>query len=164
MRKQTWKSARGVVVAMVMMAVYAGTLAAQGPAGAGALIGSWDVLVTARDCETGAALPFIPVFPAVMTYDRGGTMQETDLGGPFVVRLPGQGVWAIDTARTYTAAFRYLNFAPDRTFIGTNVVRSSITLEAGGDQYTSVDTLEVLDPAGNVVAGGCATTSAKRFK
>ena len=127
------------------------------------LIGSWDVLVTARDCETGAPIPFIPVFPAMMTYDQGGTMQESDLGGPGIIRLQGHGVWRHQIGRQYSAAFRFLNFLPDRTFIGTNVVRSSVSVSLDGNEYTSTDTVEILDPNGGVVATGCATTIATRF-
>ena len=128
------------------------------------LIGSWDVQVTARDCETGTPIPFIPVFPAMMTYDQGGTMQETDLGGPGVVRLQGHGVWRHQIGRQYSSAFRYLNFLPDRTFIGTNVVRSSVTVSLDGNEYTSTDTLEILDANGVVIGTGCATAVATRFQ
>ena len=128
------------------------------------LIGSWDVRVTARDCGTGEPIPFIPVFPAMMTYDQGGTMQETDLGGPGIVRLQGHGVWQHQIARQYSAAFRFLNFLPDRTFIGTNVIRSSVTVSLDGNGYTSTDTLEVLDANGVVIGMGCSTTVATRFQ
>ena len=128
------------------------------------LIGSWDVRVTARDCDTGAPVPFIPVFPAMLTYDQGGTMQESDLGGPGIIRLQGHGVWQHQIGRQYSAAFRFLNFLPDRTFIGTNVVRSSVTVSLGGNEYTSTDAVEILDPNGVVIGTGCATTVATRFQ
>jgi len=91
-------------------------------------------------------------------------MDQTDLGGPFLVRLPGQGVWSHEVGRQYYAAFRFLNFNPDRTFAGTNVVRSAISLGPGGNEYTSSDTIEILDANGNVVSTGCATTAATRFE
>ena len=91
-------------------------------------------------------------------------MQETDLGGPGVVRLQGHGVWQHQIGRQYSAAFRFLNFLPDRTFIGTNVVRSSVTVSLDGNGYTSTDTLEVLDANGVVVGTGCATAAATRFQ
>jgi hypothetical protein len=128
------------------------------------LVGSWDVRVTARDCETGAPIPFIPVFPAIMTYQQGGTMQETDLGGPGLVRLPGHGIWERQTGREYSSAFRFLNFNPDRSFAGSNVIRANISLSQSGDEYNSTDTLQILDANGDVVATGCATQTATRFK
>ncbi len=127
------------------------------------LVGSWDVRVTIRDCETGTPLFG---FPAMMTYNQGGTMQESDLGAPVLVRLNGHGVWRHQTGRQYSSAFRWLNFNPDRTFAGTNVVRQAISLGADGDTYTSTDTNEVLDANGEVIPGtrACATETATRFR
>ena len=163
--KRQLKTIGGATFAILVVAVIAQVwVSAQVQRGDQGLIGSWDERVTARDCATGTPIPFIPVFPAMLTYDQGGTMQETDLGGPGIVRLQGHGVWQHQIGRQYSAAFRWLNFLPDRTFIGSNVVRSSITVSLGGDEYTSTDTVELLDPDGNVLATGCATTVATRFR
>ena len=164
MKKRILKTLGGASLAIVALAVFAQVWVSAQKNSEQSLIGSWDVLVTARDCETGAPIPFIPVFPAHMTYAQGGTMQETDLGGPGLVRLPGHGVWRHQVGRQYNAAFRFLNFAPDRTFVGSNVVRSSISLSLGGDEYASTDTLEILNADGQVVETGCATTVATRFE
>jgi hypothetical protein len=93
-------------------------------------------------------------------------MEETDLGPPGTVRLPGQGVWDHQNGREYSAAFRVLNFNLDRTFAGTGVVREAITLGQGGDTYTATATFEFLDANGNLIpgAGGCGTETATRFK
>ncbi len=88
------------------------------------LIGSWDVQVSIRDCQSGE---FLFGFPAMITYNQGGTMQESDLGAPVLTRLNGHGVWERQHGRQYSAAFRWLNFNPDRTFAGTSVVRSAIS-------------------------------------
>ncbi len=125
------------------------------------LVGSWDVQVTIRDCQTGTVLFG---FPATMTYDQGGTMQQTDLGGPGLVRLPGHGVWERQHGRQYAAAFRFLNFNPDRTFAGRNVVRSAISLGHGDNEYSSTDTVEILDANGNLIVRACATSTATRFQ
>lgn len=100
-----------------------GTLAqvlvsAQGTGSERSLVGSWDVTVTIRDCQSGIALFD---FPAMITYGEDGTMQESDLGGPGLTRLNGHGVWQHQNGRQYSAAYRWLNFNPDRTFAGTNV-------------------------------------------
>ena len=99
-----------------------------------------------------------------MTYNQGGTTEETDLGGPVLVRLPGHGVWRHQIGRQYSAAFRFLNFNPDRTFAGTNVVRSAISLGLSGSEYSSTDTLEVFDANGTLILSGCATSTATRFE
>src|SRR5258705_8510642 len=114
MKKQMLKTIGGVLLT-IFVAVFAQVWASAQEQNGNepTLVGSWDVRVTARDCQTGAPIPFIPIFPAIMTYDQGGTMQETDLGGPGSVRLPGHGVWERQNGRQYSAAFRFLNFNPD---------------------------------------------------
>lgn len=153
-----------ILVAVVVLFAQHWVFAQDQPGNEPTLIGSWDVQVTARDCQTGTPIPFIPVFPALVTYEQGGTMQQTDLGGPGLVRLPGQGVWKRQSSRQYSAAFRFLNFNFDRTFAGTNVVRSAISLSHSGNEYASTDTVEILDANGNVIAMGCATEMATRFQ
>lgn len=168
MNKQILKVIGGASLAILMLATFAllsvsaNESLQDGNGGIGrTLVGSWDVQVTSRDCQTGAA--FFS-FPAMTTYHQGGTMQETDLGGPGLVRLPAHGVWERQNGRQFTASFRFLNFAPDRTFVGTSVIRSSITLSQSGNEYTSTDTLEVLDANGTVIGGGCGTETATRFE
>jgi hypothetical protein len=163
MKKRILKAVGGAALAIVMLAVFAQVwVSAQGQNGnEPTLVGSWDVQVTIRDCQSGT--PFFS-FPAMMTYSQGGTMQETDLGGPGLVRLPGHGVWERQNGRQYSAAFRFLNFNPDRTFAGTNVIRSAISLSQSGNEYTSTGTVEILDANGNVIGSGCATETATRFE
>jgi hypothetical protein len=165
MKRQIVKVIGGVSLTILVVVLAQFWVSAQEQTGnEPAVVGSWDARITSRDCETGAPIPFIPVFPAIITYDKGGTMQETDLGGPGLVRLPGHGVWKRENGRQNSAAFRFLNFNLDRSFAGTNVIRSAITLSTSGNEYTSTDTLEVLDANGNVIFRGCATQTATRFQ
>jgi hypothetical protein len=165
MKRQIVKVIGGVSLTILVVVLAQFWVSAQEQTGnEPTLVGSWDVRITSRDCETGTPIPFIPVFPAIITYDKGGTMQETDLGGPGLVRLPGHGVWKRENGRQNSAAFRFLNFNLDRSFVGTNVIRSAITLSNSGNEYTSTDTLEVLDANGNVIVRGCATQTATRFQ
>ena len=164
MKKQIIKTIGVGAVAVVALAVFAQVwVSGQVQKSERGLSGSWDVQVTPRNCETGMPLP-VPVFPAHMTYEQDGTMQETDLGPPGTIRLPGHGIWGHQIARQYSAAFRYLRFAPDRTFIGTNVIRSSITVSLGGNEYTSTDAVEIRDSNGTLTMTGCATQTATRFE
>jgi len=163
MNRQILKAIGGVSLA-ILVAVFAQVwVSAQEQAGnEPSLVGSWDAKITGRDCETGTPGPFS--FPALVTYAQGGTMQETDLGGPGLVRLPGHGIWERKSGRQYSAAFRFLNFNLDRTFAGTNVISSAISLSHSGNEYTSSDSLEVLDANGNVVFRACSTQTATRFR
>ena len=175
MKKQILKAIGGVSVAILMLAVFAqvrvsaqdndNELLQNGNVGnEQSLVGSWDVTISIVSCQNPAIVFFS--FPATITYHQGGTMQESDLGGPGIVRLLGHGVWERQRGRRYSAAFRWLNFLPDRTPAGKNVVRETIRLGRGGDTYTSTNTVEVLDANGNVIpgAGGCGTETATRFE
>lgn len=175
MKKQILKAIGGVSVAILMLAVFAqvrvsaqdndNELLQNGNVGnEQSLVGSWDVTISIVSCQNPAIVFFS--FPATITYNQGGTMQESDLGGPGIVRLLGHGVWERQRGRRYSAAFRWLNFLPDRTPAGKNVVRETIRLGRGGDTYTSTATVVALDANGNVIpgAGGCGTETATRFE
>jgi hypothetical protein len=163
MRKQILKASSGASLAILLLAVSA---LVQVPARAQdgnekGLTGSWDVTVTARDCQNGTPLFS---FLAVQTYNKGGTMQASNLGAPGVTYLDSHGVWEHGKGRQYSLAFRVLKYNPDGTYAGRDVIRDVISLDIGGDTYTSTGTVDILDPNGNVLFSGCATTTAMRFK
>ena len=139
--------------------------AAQAEAGR-TLVGSWDVTVTPRDCATGDPAPFPPPFYGMQTYNLGGTMTESDAGIPGnpIKRVGGQGVWANTGGREYSLAWRVYNFNPDGSPAGKDVIRDVITLGKDGNSYSSTGTVEIYDPAGNLLLTGCATTAAARFE
>lgn len=159
MKKQILKAIGGASLAMLVLFTQV-TVPAQVQNGNG-LVGTWDVQVTIRDCQTGTPLFG---FPSMITYNQGGTLQESDLGGPGIVRLLAHGVWSHQTGREYTSAFQFLIFNLDRSFAGKNVVRSAITLGPSGNDYIGTDTGELFDANGNLVSKGCATTVATRFQ
>ena len=163
MKKQILKTIGGASLVIVMLAVFAQVWVSaqvQNDNEQG-LTGSWDVTVTARDCESGAPLFS---FLAVQTYNQGGTMQASSLGAPGTVRLDGHGVWKHIKGRQYSVAFRVLKYNLDGTFAGKDVIRDVISLDLGGDTYTSTGGVEILDPNGNLILRGCATTTATRFE
>src|ERR1700757_3609818 len=75
-----------LVLALLMPARKA--LCQQG--GGGRLDGTWDVTLTVRNCQTGAA---IVSFPEVATFMFGGTMIDSTSGRAQALKTPGQGVW-----------------------------------------------------------------------
>jgi hypothetical protein len=172
MKKQIWKAIGGLSLAILALAIFAqvrvsaqdnGSAWLQTVNGANkpSLVGTWDVQVLIRDCQTGTVLFG---FPAMITYNQDGTMQETDLGDPALVRLGGHGVWERQNGKQFSAAFRFIEFLPNRTFVKRNVVRSAITLGEGGSSYTSTDTVGFFDANGNPIGSLCATTTATRFE
>ena len=162
MKNQILKAIGGTALAILLLATFAQMrVSAQGQSGNDqGLVGSWNLQVTLRDCDTGNALVS---FPAMNTYNQGGTTQQTAVPGPEGPALPGHGVWSHQTGRHYSGAFQFFTLNPDGTF-GRVIVRSAISLGQGGNSYTSTDTAEVLDANGNLLFRACSTTTATRFE
>ena len=167
MKKQILKAVGGVSLAILVLVVFAQVwVFAQNKdsellANEQGLTGSWDVTVTARDCESGTPLFS---FLAVQTYNQGGTMEASSLGAPGIVSLDGHGVWNHVKGRQYSVAFRVFKYNLDGSFAGKDVIRDVISLDLGGATYTSTGGVEILDPNGNLILRGCATTTATRFE
>jgi len=126
------------------------------------LVGSWNLVVSLRDCETGTVLVS---FPAMSTYNQGGTTQQIAIPPePGVTALPGHGVWSHQTGRHYSGAFQVFGLNPNGTLASRLIVRSAIRLGLGGDSYTSTDTAEVLNANGDLLFRACSTTTATRFQ
>jgi hypothetical protein len=164
MKKRVLKLVVGLSVAVLTLTVFTRVWVPVQADGGRGLVGSWDVVVTPRDCATGNPAPFPPAFPAMQTYHLGGTMQIDVNGTPDVTRVGNQGVWSHSGGREYTIAWRAYKFNPDGSPAGKDVIRDVITLGWGGDTYTSTGTVEIYNPAGNVVFIGCATTNGTRFE
>jgi hypothetical protein len=163
MKKQLLKALGVVSLAFLLLAVSAQarvSTQAQNDNEKG-LIGSWNLTVTLRDCETGT--PFVS-FSAMNTYNKGGTMQQTAVPGPESYGLPGHGVWSHLTGRNYSVAFQFFSFNPDGSYAGKVIVRSTINLGQSGDDYTSTDAAEIFNPNGDLMFRACSTTTATRFK
>ena len=167
MKKRILKVAAAASMAIVGLAVLTQVWASAqvGEVNDQGLVGSWDIAVTPRNCETGLPAPFPPPFSAVQTYNQGGTMTASVLGAPGVISLDAHGIWSHAKGRNkYVTAFRVLKFNPDGTYAGKDVVRDSISLGLDGNSYTSTGTVEIFDASGNLIVTGCATTTATRFE
>jgi hypothetical protein len=126
------------------------------------LEGSWNVLVTPRNCLTG--VPIAATTPSVLTYNYGGTMMEFGTRNSPTLRSPGQGIWSQESARHYTSAFQFFRFNADGTLAGRQIIRQEIELSESGDEFTGIATGQVLDAAGNVISSGCTIGIATRFE
>ena len=154
-----------LVILAAIAAVTVGAAFAQdlyeGQGGGGRLEGTWDTQVTIRNCQTGGA---IRTFASVGTFMSGGTMIDSTSGVPQALKTPGQGVWRHHTGDTYRFAFKSFTFDPAGNFTGWTIIRHEAVLDSKGNAYTSEGTLEVYNPAGTLVATGCASTTATRFE
>ena len=129
--------------------------------GGGRLEGTWDVQVTIRNCQTGAA---IRTFPSVGTFMSGGTTLDSTSGIPQALKTPGQGVWSHIRGNTYSFKFKSFSFDAANNFTGWTIIQHEANLDNNGDQYDSGGTAEVYAPNGTLVFTGCSTTTATRFK
>jgi hypothetical protein len=125
------------------------------------LEGTWQSVVTPRDCQTGVPAPFS--FKALTTFMQGGTMSEDGLDPSSPYRTTGHGIWQHTSGRHYTVAWMFYTFAPNGTFTGTTKVRVNKTLSRNANSLTGDGTVEVYDPNGNLVFTGCSNETATRF-
>jgi len=121
--------------------------------------GSWEALITVRDCSTSAT---ILTARGQQVFHRGGTVTDTNASPPST-RGVGFGSWRRDaTARSYTARFRFNRYNPDGSFAGTQRVTRVFTLSEDGNLQTSTNTSQTLDAAGTVLQNGCASDVSTR--
>jgi hypothetical protein len=149
-----------VVILMIsIVSVTAQSVTAQSEAPERSLVGVWVTQVTRRNCETGEP---IGTGRAQFTYAEGGTLLETI--GPSIFRSPGNGIWKREHGwNEYSFALRFMRYDATGSFVGSGVVRGTLTLDETGNHLTSTATNDVLDVNGNVIASGCATSVSTRF-
>jgi len=129
-----------------------------------ALEGTWQVVVTQRDCTTGD--PLGQPFQSLLTFANGGTMTETTDNPLFypAERSPGHGVWSFRGGARYiaaTTAFITLNGALAKT----QKITQSIVMGDDQNTFTTVKArVQFFDPMGNLLVSGCATATGVRFR
>ena len=133
-------------------------------AGARAIEGVWLPIVTITDCQTQAV---IATFPSMDIYVRGGGY--IGFGAVRQSDQIGMGAWRHAGGRNYIAQYQFFNYtpfgAPDGTPDGTLLrVSATIQLNAAGTEFSSSQTADVVDAAGNVLAQVCGTRTATRLQ
>ena len=126
--------------------------------------GVWRTAVTPRNCQTGDA---ILTLSGLFTFNQGGTMSEYGIGpgSSPALRSPGHGVWQREQGwQDYSFAFTFYRYDASGVFIGSQKVRATLELDAGGDAFASRSAIEILDVNGGVIGSGCATAVGTRFE
>jgi hypothetical protein len=135
----------------------------------GRLEGTWNVVLTPRNCDTG--VPF-PSFAEIITFMSGGTMIDSTsalLALP-ATKTPGQGVWSHLTGNTYQYSFKFFNFGPDpndntkTVLLGSTIVSQTLELNSTANEYTSSGTAQFSNTSGVPGPLRCSTTTATRFE
>jgi len=125
-----------------------------------AIVGTWRVQVTLLNCATGQ--PVAPPFAAFLTFGTGGALTETTSASFFpAVRSPGHGSWTSEGGRSYAAASSAF-LTKDGVLFRTQTIAQRIELD--GDSLLSNAAVTFTDPAGAVVARGCASAVGARYR
>ena len=157
----------GILLAAVMAATPSvGLVSAQDDlksknVGGGQLVGTWDVQVTIRDCQTNAE---IRTFASLTAFMFGGTLIDSTSGMPQAAKTPGHGVWNHAGGNLYRFKFKSFSFGPTGTFTGWTIITHHASMDPGGNSYESAGTAEFYNSAGILVGTGCSSTTATRFE
>jgi hypothetical protein len=124
------------------------------------IVGTWNVHVSVRACQTGAELR---TFESLEHFNTGGTMQDVSSGFAPSRQTPGIGVWRHLGGRNYSFTFKSFGFDANGNFSGWTIVRHEINLDSK-TEFTSEGTAEFYDASGNLLFTGCSSNTATRFE
>lgn len=125
------------------------------------VIGTWEVEVTLRNCDTGASLKTVR---AVSTFTGGGALIESGARVPHNLTSPGQGTWKHIGGQSYSAVLRFFRFKRDGSVAETRKVTRHLELSKNGEQFTGTACVEIFDANDSLIVAHCATETAKRFE
>ncbi len=125
------------------------------------LEGTWDIQVTRRNCQTGAA---IATFASIETFMSGGTMLDTTSAGSPALITPGHGVWSHAGGRNYRFKFKAFQFDASGNFTGWIIVSHQPNLNSRANKFESTGTSEFYNAQGVLLFTGCSTVTATRFE
>jgi hypothetical protein len=125
---------------------------------AGRLVGVWEAQVTRRVCTTGEP---ISTFRGMTNFVTGGSLVGTN-SNPNPPTTYGR--WRYLGDDRYVAVERFFRLNADGSFAGVQRITRNITMAEDGDHFTGVNTSEVFDPNGNLIASGCTTDVTQRVE
>lgn len=158
-KKMYLKVISGAALAVILVSAAAqSSVSPQGKAHR--IEGTWRTSGTVINCQTGATLA---LFLGLNTFMDGGSMFATGASNPALTST-GYGVWQHGGGRSFTNTIISFRFNSDGSYAGTQKVTRQIELDASGDQFTSTNSLEIADAAGNVIATRCSTETAQRLE
>lgn len=128
------------------------------------IVGLWSTEVTLRNCATGDVAPVPnPIFLAVNTFHKGGTLTEDGARFSPALRNTGQGVWQRTGRRTFESRMLFHLFDANGLFTGTQDIWRTLTLAPDGQSFTASASVTITRP-GLPTITGCATEVAERVE
>jgi len=150
------------VVATVAIAAVAGALAASSPAASTPktqqLTGTWLTTITLVNPPQGVP----PSFMALNTFFPSGELIASSSQVLPSTRTLAHGGWIRTENRRFASTFTAFRFDATGVYAGMLRVRRTITLSADNRSLTADDAVEMLNPAGTVVASFQATETGRR--
>ena len=128
--------------------------------GGGRLTGTWDTVVTIRNCDTGAA---ITSFQSVGSFNQGGTFSGITSGMPPTARTSERGTWRHVQASEYRFRFKAYLYNPAAQAIGYQLVTQDLVLDADNLNWSSTGVSRPFTLDGMEIGGGCSTALAPRM-
>lgn len=159
--KRNLMSLVGRTITLAMFtAIAAGACFGQANKGGGRLTGTWDAVVTLRNCATGDELN---TFASIGTFNLGGTFIGSTSGLPQASRTPEHGVWRHVSDNTYIFMFKSFNFDAAGNAVSYGVVTHELILDSSSDNYTSAGIAQIFLMNGTQIAQGCSDAIGTRF-
>lgn len=148
-----------ILVGAVSLTMASGLRAGVPESEKGSVVGTWFTQVTLRNCQTGAE---IRSFPALNTFNPGGTLIDTTTAVSPALRSPGHGAWEKTGDNTYSSVSWAFLFNPAGVWTASQKITQAIKIENG--QYASTASSQVFDTSGNLLSAGCSTAVATRVE
>jgi hypothetical protein len=148
------------IIAIAIAAASQTNVIAQAKDGGGRLAGTWDTVVTIRNCATGDA---ITSFQSVGSFNEGGTFSGISSGTSAALRSPETGVWKHVAANVYQFRFKAYTFNAMGVAVSYAVITHELELNADADEWESSGINEIFNMNGAPIATGCSTATATRM-
>lgn len=146
----------------VILVISVGCAVAQGDgSGGGRIVGTWDAVVTLRNCATGDP---IRSFNSIASFNQGGTTVGSTAGIPQSLRTPEHGIWRHEKSNSYLFRFKSFSFDAAGNPTGWSIVTHSLELGQDNTAYTSEGIAQIYAPNGVQVAQFCSSAVGSRFE
>ena len=129
--------------------------------GGGRLTGTWDTVVTIRNCVTGAP---ITSFQSVGSFNQGGTFSGITSGMPPTARTSERGTWRHVRANEYRFRFKAYLYNPAAQAIGYQLVTQDVDLHVDSLTWSSTGISKTYTLDGVEIGTGCSTATATRME
>lgn len=123
--------------------------------------GVWLTTVTQLNCQTGVTVRTVQ---GLLTFHNDGTIAETSTVSSPAFRSPGHGLWEKIAGQSYSGKFIFQRFNADGSYAGTQKITQSFELSRFGNTFEASGTVQLFDTNNNLIGGGCATATGRRFE